>query len=176
MIFRGRPPEVSVWQRFHSGADAFTFSLRDDGVYEAHVGANAEHAIELMYNLSEQLPPAVDLFLEDRRANRIWTGEDIALPDVRNAIARMKIPLGTYGGVEITLYSPDDQLTLTPNLEVYAYARSDRWLYLLQGEGLEDYTEFDEPVGRDQPWDPQPAPALSDVVAAAAQRLGLHPQ
>ena len=176
MIFRGRAPEISVWQRFRSGVDGFTFTTRDDGLYEAHVSANAEYVIELLYNLSEQLPPAVDVCLIDHRTQQTWSGEDVALPDVRNAVARMKIPLGTYGGIEMTLYTPDDQLTLTPQLDLYAYARSDRWLYLLQGQGIEEYTGRGELIDRNQPWDTHAAPALSEAVEAAAQRLGLRRQ
>lgn len=201
MIFRGRAPEATVWQRFRSSVEGFTFARREDGVYEANVSANAERAVDLFYTLTEQLPPAVDVVLDDRRATKVWTGEDIALPDIRDAIARMKFPLGTYGGIEISLYSPDDQLTLTPRLELYAYARSDRWLYLLQGYGLEDYSSSALADGsssalahgsssvlahsslhapaqggrRAQPWNRQPSPVLSDAIEAAARRLALRP-
>jgi len=58
-------------------------------------------------------------------------GSDMALPDVRDAVARLKVPLSTYGGVEITLFTPEDQLTLTPQIELFIYSRSDRWMYLL---------------------------------------------
>jgi len=177
MIFRGRAPETTVWQHFRSGVEGFVFSQHDDGTYEAHVSANAERAVDLLYTLTEQLPPAVDVVLDDRRAARAWTGKDIALPDIRDAIARMKFPLGTYGGIEITLYSPDDQLTLTPQLELYAYSRSDRWLYLLQSQGLNDYSTS-LPThwgGRGQPWDRHSSPILSDAIEGAARRLALRP-
>jgi len=177
VIFRGRAPETTVWQRFRSSVEGFTFSQRKDGVYEAYISANAERAVDLFYTLTEQLPPTVDVVLDDRRAIKAWTGEDIALPDIRDAIARMKFPLGTYGGIEISLYSPDDQLTLTPRLELYTYARSDRWLYLLQGQGLEDdRSNAPARVGRRaQPWDHHPSPVLSDAIDAAARRLALRP-
>jgi hypothetical protein len=175
MIFRGRAPEATVWQRFRSGADGFTFSWHGDGIYEAHVSANAERVVDLFYALTDHLPPAVDAVLEDKRMGRTWIGEDIALPDIRDAVARMKVPLGTYGGVEISVYSPDDQLTLTAQLELYTYARSDRWLYLLHGKGLEEYSAVPDKAWRSQPWDQNPSPVLSDAVEAAALRLALRP-
>ena len=33
MIFRGRPQQVTVWRRFRSGVDGFTFELLDVGVF-----------------------------------------------------------------------------------------------------------------------------------------------
>jgi hypothetical protein len=42
------------------------------------------------------------------------------------------------------VYSADDQVTLTPDLELFVYARSDRWLYILQGKGLVE-TQMPEP-------------------------------
>jgi hypothetical protein len=174
MIFRGRAPEGTVWRRFRSGLDGFTFTRRDDRTYEAHVVANAERVVDLFYTLSEHLPPAVDVALDDQRAGHAWIGEDVALPDVRDAIARLKVPLSAYGGVEISAYTPDDQLTLTPDLGLYIFARSDRWLYLLQGKGLEEHTAVSEKHWRGQPWDRASVPALRDAVEAAAQRLSLR--
>ena len=137
MLFRGRNPESTVWRRFRSGVDGFTFEKNAEH-YEAYIGANAERVVDLFYVLSEQLPPAIDVVIEDLRSETTWKGESVALPDVRDAIARLKVPLATYGGVEFTLYTPDDQLTLTPQLELFIYSRSDKWLYLLQGKGLEE--------------------------------------
>lgn len=173
MLFRGRQPAASVWRRFRSGTDAFTFA-EADGHYEARVAANAERAVDLLYVLSEQLPPAVDVWLEDVRRSRAWRGADVALPDVREAIARLKVPLAAYGGAELAVYSADDQLTLTPDLDLYAYARTDRWLYVLQGKGLVEASGDDgdgSALSADQLGD---APELSDALEAAADRLGLE--
>lgn len=173
MIFRGRVPESTVWRRFRSGTDGFTFVRQPSGIYEAHVVANAERVVDLFYTLTEHLPPAVDFVLDDKRAGRVWRGEDIALPDARDAVARMKVPLATYGGVEISAYSSDDQLTLTAQLELYTYARSDQWLYLLEGKGLEEYGAVADKTWRSQPWDRGAATVLSEAVEAAAERLSL---
>jgi len=174
MLFRGRNPEISVWRRFRSGVDGFTFEKEGDH-YEAYVGANAERVVDLFYTLSEQLAPAIDCVIEDLRSESSWHGEAIALPDVRDAIARLKVPLATYGGVEFTLYTADDQLTLTPQLELFIYSRTDKWLYLLQGKGLEERASLADRSWRSQSWDRAPAPTLSAAIAAAAERLALTP-
>jgi|SRR5690242_13746760 hypothetical protein len=172
MLFRGRNPDITVWKRFRSGVDGFTFEKQDDH-YEAYIAANAERVVDLFHTLSEQLDPAVDVSLTDLRSESTWHGEAVALPDVRDAIARLKVPLATYGGVEICLYTADDQLTLTPQLELFIYARSDRWLYLLQGKGLEERAALADRSWRSQAWDRAPAPTLSAAIAAAAERLSL---
>lgn len=173
MIFRGPQQQGTVWRRFRSGNDGFTFDATDDGIFEAHVAANAERAVDLLYVLSEELPPAVDLVLTDRRTRTTWHGTDIALPDVRDAIARLKVPLATYGGVDLSAYTAEDQLSLTAELDLYAFGRSDRWLYLLQAKGLEQYGAVAARAWRDQPWDRAPAPVLSSALAATAERLSL---
>ena len=172
MLFRGRNPDITVWRRFRSGVDGFTFEKNGE-TYEAYVGANAERVVDLFYTLSEHLSPAIDLAIEDLRSESTWHGETIALPDVRDAIARLKVPLATYGGVEFTLYTPDDQLTLTPQLELFIFARSDRWYYLLQGLGLEERAALADRSWRSKGWDHAAAPTLSAAIAAAAERLTL---
>jgi len=175
MIFRGRAEQGTVWRRFRSGSDGFTFERTPENYFEAHVAANAERAVDLLYVLSEHLPPAVDVTIMDRRARRSWEGTDVALPDVRDALARLKVPMATYGGVDVTIYTADDQLSLNAELDLYAYARSDRWLYLLQAKGLEHYGAVSNKPWRAQPWDRAAAPVLSSAIAAAAERLTLTP-
>lgn len=172
MLFRGRNPDITVWKRFRSGVDGFTFEKEGDH-YEAYIAANAERVVDLFHTLSEQLPPAIDVAIGDLRSETTWLGESVALPDVRDAVARLKVPLATYGGVEISLYTPDDQLTLTPQLELFIYARSDRWLYLLQGKGLEEKASLADRSWGSQAWDRAPAPTLSAAIAATADRLSL---
>jgi hypothetical protein len=173
MIFRGRPQHVTVWHRFRSGQDGFTFYKTPEGFFEAHVAANAERAVDLLYALAEHLPPAVDVSLADRRTKTAWLGADVALPDVRDAIARLKVPLATYAGVDISIYTPDDQLSLSAELDLYAFSRSDRWLYLLQARGLKQYGDNEQPGWRGQPWDRGAAVVLSSSIAATADRLSL---
>lgn len=175
MIFRGRQPDSVVWRRFRSGLDSFSFEKDEaGGVYVAHVVANAERVLDLLHSLSGHLPPAVDVALEDGRSGRRWRGEVVALPDVRDAVARLKLPLAAYAGVELAIYSPDDQLTLTPSLELYIYGRSDRWLYILLGKGL---VEQERLAGaRREPGSAlTPAPELEGAIEHAVERLSLEP-
>ena len=174
MFFRGRQPEASIWRRFRVSADGFTFSQEGE-IYTAHVVANAERVVDLFYTLAEQLPPAVDVVIEDLRSGRSWKGEAAALPDVREAIARLRILVARYGGVELSVYTPEDQLTLNPYLELFIYSRTDRWLYLLEGKGLEEQSRL-----RTKSWKANhrhfpAAPDLVNAVTAAVERLGLPP-
>lgn len=173
MLFRGRQPAASVWRRFRSGSDEFSFA-RVGEHYEARVAANAERVVDLLHALAEHLPPAVDVSMADTRAGRAWRGMDVALPDIREGVARLKAALAAYGGVELAVYTGEDQLTLTPDLELYIYARTDRWLYILQGKGLVE-TQTPEPEAwRLRPDELGPAPDLAESLAAAAERLGLE--
>lgn len=173
MLFRGKQPDTTIWKRFRSGQDGFTFTRTGD-IYEAKVVANAERVVDLFFTLSELMAPAVDVFIRDMRTQTTWTGETLALPDARDAIARLKVPLATYGGVEVTLFTADDQLTLTPQLELFIYSRSDRWVYLLTSMNLEERTSIEDRLWGMQSWERAPAPALSEAVAAAAERLSIQ--
>lgn len=172
MLFRGRQAASSVWRRFRADVDDFTFA-RVDGVYEAHVAANAERVVELMVALAAHLPPAVDVALEDVRSGRAWRGVDVALPDVREALARLKVPLSAYGGVELAVYTSDDQLTVTPDLELFVFARTDRWLYILQGKGLVEAESLPADTWQLQPESLGAAPELAQALGAVVERLGL---
>lgn len=172
MLFRGRQPAASVWRRFRSDADEFTVADAE-GYVEVRVAANAERAVDLLNALAEQLPPAIDVYLEDVRARLAWRGRDVALPDVREVIARLKVPLAAYGGVEFALYTADDQITLAPDLTLYVYARSDRWVYVLQSFGLIETRTPSRDTYEIAPEELGDAPELGEALVAAADRLGL---
>jgi hypothetical protein len=174
MFFRGRQRETSIWRRFRASADGFTFA-EEKGYYSAHIVANAERVVDLFFTLSEQLAPAVDVVVDDLRSGRTWKGEALALPDVREAIARLKQLLARFGGVELSVFTADDQLTLNPHLELFIYARSDRWLYLLEGKGLEEQKRVRTKSWRLAREQFPPAPDLVNAVTGAAERLGLQP-
>src|SRR2546423_10640664 len=174
MLFRSRTPDSTVWKRFRSGHDGFTFTRNGD-VYEAKVIANAERVVDLFYTLSELMAPAVDVYINDMRSQTAWQGQSMALPDVRDAVARLKVPLSTYGGVEITLFTGEDQLTLTPQLELYIYSRSDRWVYLLNSMNLKERASLEVRMRGFQTWERAPAPAPSGAVASEAGRPELKP-
>ena len=172
MFFRGKQPDGSIWKRFRASMDGFTF-VEEDDYYAAHVVANAERVVDLFYALSEQLSPAVDLVIDDKRAGRVWKGDALALPDVRDTLARLKVLLAQHGGVEVSVHTADDQLTLNPYLELFIYARTDRWLYMLEGKGLQE-----QRMVRTKSWkvkrdDFPAAPELDNAIAAAVERLRL---
>ena len=174
MFFRGRQAEATIWQRFRSSADGFTFAS-EEGYFSAHVVANAERVVDLFHSLTEQLSPAVDVTLDDLRSGRSWKGASLPLDDVREQLARLKVLMARYGGVEISVYTGDDQLTLNAQLELFIYARTDRWYYLLEGKGLEERR-----VAPTRSWKQRRAqfPAAADLVNAiqtAVERLGLQP-
>jgi len=94
---------------------------------------------------------------------------------VREVIARMKSPLSTFGGVEFAVYTSEDQLTLNPHLELFIYARTDQWFYILQGKGLEERRMVRTRSWRLKRSEFAPASDLVQAVATAAERLALTP-
>ena len=174
VFFRGKEPDTSVWKRFRTAADGFTFA-KEEEYYVAHVVANAERVVELFHALTGHFPPAVDLAIDDARSGRRWKGERLALPDVRDELARLKVLLATNGGVEIAVYTGEDQLTLNTMLELFVYARTDQWLYILQGKGLEERRTVRTKSWRLKRHDFADAPELSDALEHMATTLGLAP-
>lgn len=174
MFFRGREPSSSIWSRFRSAADGFSFS-HDGEYYTAHLVANAERVVDLFVALLDQLPPAVDVVIIDARSKRTWKGESLALPDVREALARIKTPLAANGGVEIAVYTSEDQLTLNPVLEMFIYSRTDQWLYILKGRGLEERRLVRTKSWRGIRHDYPDAPELTDALAQLTSSLHLTP-
>lgn len=173
MLFRGKQPEASIWRRFRASTDGFTF-IEEDGVYTAHIVANAERVVDLFWTLTDLLGPAVDLHIDDLRSGRSWHGEALALGDVRDVIARLRLLLARFGGSQVSVYTSEDQLSLNEHLELFVYSRSDKWLYLLEGRGLEEMQHL-----RTRSWKIKrqafpAAPDLVNALAAAAERLGLQ--
>jgi hypothetical protein len=173
MLFRGRVPDTSVWRRFRPREDVFAFR-REGELYVAEVAASSERSVDLLHALLEQMPPVVGLALECVRTGREFVGEGLQLAEVREAVARLKVPLVASAGVELTVFTDDEQLSLSPMLDLWVFARTDRWLYLLQGRGLEERAELPRrswSLGRDGFGG---APEVVEAVVAAAGRLTLH--
>src|SRR2546423_11029251 len=97
-LFRTKTADSTVWKRFRSGQDGFTFTRTGD-IYEAKVVANAERVVDLFYTLSELMAPAVDVFIYDARSKTSWRGQNLALPHVRDAVGRRKVAPSTHRGV-----------------------------------------------------------------------------
>lgn len=174
MFFRGRQPETSVWKRFRSAADGFVFVEEPDH-FMAHLVANAERVVDLFLALMEQLPPAVDVAVRDERTGQTWAGERLALPDVRDAIARIRTQIAANGGVELSVFTSEDQLTLNGVLELFVYARTDRWLYILKGKGLEERRVVRTKSWRHARREYPEAPELAQGIAALVASLQLTP-
>ncbi|MEP6764485.1 MAG: hypothetical protein ABJB66_09255 [Gemmatimonadaceae bacterium] len=159
--------------RFRSGADWFVATDQPD-LQVLRLGANSERAIDLFHGLIGGLPDTVDFSMESLRDRLAWKGIDCNRSAVREVIARLKLLLASYGGVEIAAYSADDQLTLTPELEIFIYSRTHRWRSKLLAMGLDERTATPAAVWRPTRQQLKAAPELSDSLASAAQRLGLE--
>jgi hypothetical protein len=171
-FFKTRPVKEAVGERFRPASDFFAMR-REGDVVVAEVRASPERAVELFHELSEEMPAVVDLALKCLRSGREYVGEGLQLSEVTDTVARLKVPLAASGGVELSVYSGDEQIGLSPMLDLWIYAKSDRWLYLLLGRGLEERAHLpardwivsdDEFTG---------APELVDAVRSTAQRLTL---
>jgi hypothetical protein len=138
--------------RFRPSNDWFV-SRRSGAIHEMFVWSHAERLMRLMYELSEHLEPEVDLSIESRRDGRVWHGSVLPLNEVRSTIEMLVQSMSRFGGVELSVYTPDDQLTITSSLGLVIYARSDRWVYLLEAMG---FTERANPP--QQSWDADGAP------------------
>ena len=108
----------------------------------AEVRANPERAVELFHESGEEMRAVVDLALQRLRSGREYVGEGLQLSEVTDTVARLQVPLAASGGVELSVYSGDEQLGLSPMLDLWIYAKSDRWLYLLLGRGLEERAQL----------------------------------
>lgn len=167
MVFiRGRHPEAVIWRHFRRPGDGFSFGKHRSGVYEARLLPNADRAIDLFLSLLESLEPAVDVFIHDWRSAERWTGSDLATGDVRDTIARARQTLARCAGLEISVTTSTEQLALSANLELFIYAVTDRWLYLLQGKGLRRVNGL-----RPRSWKLQMGEFAASVEAERALRL-----
>lgn len=173
MLFRGRQPEASIWRRFRASSDGFTFN-DEDGVYTAHIVANAERVVDLFWTLMDLLGPTVDLHVDDLRSGRSWRAESLPLADVRDAVARLRLLLARFGGTQVSVYTSEDQLSLNEHLELYIYSTSDKWLYLLEGRGLEEMPRLQPKSWKIKRQAFPAAPDLVNALAGTADRLGLQ--
>lgn len=143
-------------------------------MHVVRVAAGMERSVELLHGLTAQMPPVVDLSVECLRSKRRFVGEGLSLAEVRETIARLKVPLVASGGVELGVFTAEDQLVLSPMLDLWIYSRTDRWVYLLVGEGLDEAPSLSPrawTVGRDEFTG---APDLVAAVEKTAERLTLR--
>ncbi|WP_396223201.1 hypothetical protein [Gemmatimonas sp.] len=155
------------------GTDEWFVVVRQPELVAIRVFATAERIVDCWHALSLHLDPAVDVHIPDLRSSRRWSGGLLALPDVREAMGRLRLPLAACGGVELSLFTDSDQLTLTPEMLLVIYAHTDRWTYLLDGLGLLERPDMAVPV-----WLPtrdllRPDTQFAHALHAAADRRRL---
>ena len=171
-FLRDREPAVEVWRRFRLEHDAF-MSTRDGGTWVTRVGATAERTLELFHELTAELTGAVRLSMTRMRDGTSWHGEQLALADVREAVARLRVPLATTGGVEVSVVTDDDQLSVSPQLVLHAFSRSDRWGALLVARGLQLRRSIPDRRWARSVGDFAESPALDGVLGSIAGSLSL---
>ena len=96
------------------------------------------------------------------------------MDDVREQLARLKVLIARYGGIELSVFTSEDQLTLNPYLELFIYARTDRWYYLLEGKGLEEQRTVHTKSWKQRRTQFPAAADLVNAIDTAVERLGLQ--
>jgi hypothetical protein len=172
MLFRSRRPETPPENRFGALTDVFV-SRREGELFVSEVAASEESAVDHFHALIDEMPALVDFAMTCLRTNRRYVGEGLHRTEVSETVARLRVPLVASGGVELAVYTADEQLSLSPTLDLWIYAKSDRWVYLLLGRGLEETAELPRRTWTVAPSEFTGAPALVAAVAAAAERLTL---
>lgn len=160
--------------RFRSDADWYVVGKLAD-VHMLRVGANGERAVELMHTLAAHLPQEVSVAIESVRDACAWTGTCCSRNDVRDVLARLKLLLSSYGGIEFAIHASDDQLTLTPEMELVVYSRANVWANRLAAMGLDLRDAMPPAVWKPNRHSLAPAAELGEAIATAVERLGLAP-
>lgn len=170
--FREPAPEVSVWRRFRDASDTYVVMRRDALTGTRAIG-NAEAMVELFLELIGEFPSLFTLTVDDWRSMAVWRAEGVTQAALLDGLYALRVPLSGAGGVEFTLETPDDQLSLSAHLEVVTWSRTDRWLYLLDRAGLRE-----RPHVRGRLWRPErgafpPANTLTAGVRTFVDTLAL---
>ncbi|MGV3710213.1 MAG: hypothetical protein ACO1Q7_15360, partial [Gemmatimonas sp.] len=129
----------------------------------------------LMHTLALRFPEALSVSISSLRDRKSWWDNACARSETRDVLARLKLLLAGYGGVEFAIYTSEDQLTLTPELELILYSRSAKWHALLIDMGLEERASPPTAVWCASREFLPSAPELVDSLAMAVRRLGLSP-
>lgn len=174
MLFRERRTEQLEPRRFRD--DLVPFTTRQVGrTWQTAVAPGAELAVELLIEFAAHVGTPVRVGLDDLRGGARWAREDVAVGDVRDALVRLRPSLARFGGVLVRLEAEGDALALTPLLTLEITSRTDRWRYLLEGQGLVARAQVAAKGWRkpDAAW--ARIPELAESVADAVSRLGLAP-
>ncbi len=171
-FFRGPVPEVSVWRRFRDATDTYAV-MRRDGLVGTRAIGNAEAMVELFLEMIPEFPNIFSLTVDDWRNDRIWRAEGVTQSALLDAFYSLRVPIIGAGGVEFTLDSAADQLSISAHLEVVTWSSTDRWLYLHERAGLRE-----RPRVRGRLWRPArgtfpPAGTLTAGVRTLVRSLAL---
>lgn len=158
--------------RFRPTNDWFV-SRRTGAIHELFVWANAERLMRLVYDLGEHLDPEVDVCIESRRDGRVWQGSLIPINEVRATIEMLEQSVSQFGGIELSVYTADDQLTITASLGLVIFARSDRWVYLLEALGFVERANAPQQLWNAEGAPLGDAPELMRDLELAARQLKL---
>lgn len=159
--------------RFHRQTEWFIHTTRTDGIHTYRIRANSERIVELLHRLSAHVDSIVDLYVHHVRNGDRWQGMLKFLPEVREAIGRLRWPLAAFGGVELSVVTPDDQLSLLPTLELVVFSRTPNWTERLLAEGVQSCQSFPRAVWTPVVNEGTVAPDLALALSAIAERLGL---
>ncbi len=134
-FLRGAQAETVVAHRFRE--EVVGFALWREGTWwVGRTDATAERTLALFHALSAEMPGTVSVSFTRVRDGAESVGVDIALSDVREGIARLRPALARTGGVVVTLWGDDRQLSLSAQLSVWMWANTPAWREALLVEGL----------------------------------------
>ncbi len=173
-FFREPVPEVSVWRRFRDTTDVYAV-MRRDGLIGTRVIGNAGAMVELFLSLVPEFADIFALTVDDWRSDVVSRADAVTQDALLDAVYPLRVPLASAGGVEFTLESVGEQLTLSAHLELVTWSRTDRWLYLLDRQGLQE-----RPQVRGRLWRPArgafaSAGTLTAGVRTLVEQLALQP-
>jgi hypothetical protein len=174
MLFRDAQPEASVRQRFEPHVDAFAVE-RAGGMTSIRVLASAAHATDHLLALLDAMPEALRVSVRETATGAVLAASACRRDDVVAALRESAPAVARFGGIELTVASGDDELSLSADVELVIRARTDRWVYLLEGRGAEQHDVLPAPAWR------MPAEAFPEAaerraaLGALAAQLGLTP-
>lgn len=171
-FLRESQPAAEAWRRFRRDAEVFA-CLREGGMWVTRVGATAERTLEIFHDLTAELEGTVQLSLARLRDGAHWQGSQLALADVREGVARLRVPLAVCGGVEVSIWTHDDQLSVSAQLTLHLFSRRDRWRDLLVARGLEERRAIPDRRWARSRDDFAASPALDRVIDSIAGTLML---
>ena len=137
MLFRSRRPDTPVGDRFGAVRDGYVVR-REGDVHVAEVATAPEDAVAHFAALLDELPEQLDLAIWCARSGDRYRGEGRFRSEIAEALGPLLRHLARAGGVEITIFSAEDQLTLSLSVELWVYSRSARWPLVLAARGIEE--------------------------------------